>query len=772
MKICDLNDCTGCSACANACPVHAITMKKNNEGFLYPHVDEKKCIKCNLCQRTCPMNKFDFNNTETPKCFAVMANDDLRKNSSSGAFFPVLATYVINNGGVVCGAVFDDNMQLHHDFAETVDDLEKMKGSKYLQSKIGDAYSRIKEFLESGRLVLFTGTPCQCAGLHNFLNKQYDNLIIADLICHGVPSQSVYDNYLQSEFAGQKVLNTNFRDKKDGWGNGFITTTTITTTNVRSLHDEEDSYMQAFFANISLRNSCYHCKFARMPRASDFTMADFWGISKEMDDHKGTSCILLNTPLAEQVFDKIKSSFKKIKEYPSAFAVSCQPHLKHSVAKHPARKDFFSDLGKMSLRENIEHNICSKKNVALLNFSCGNENFGALLTSVALNMYVNSIGYNAQNIDYFRNQPWIIEQPDNPFFDAFRDKYLPRTKRYNFGNNLSDLNEYFQTFVVGSDQVFRQHLTRGEEEVFLLSFANPDKKIMSYAASFGTDNLDAMDEESKQKYKHFLSLFDAISVRESSGVDICHNMGLSAIQVIDPVFLIERQKWIDIANTSGLKQTQNEIIYYTINEQLEQDIENFIVKHKQKLKYNSVRNITYNTSVEEWLCRIKDCKLFVTDSFHGVCFAIIFNVPFVCINPNIMTSPRMKSLLDLLKIDGHLYSSFDDVDVTKLPDIKYDIINATIDQERKKSADFLQRELASGTTRQQIKESEIAEYNKVLFTKLIQKLPHLRYKYRLYKILSKITIGKLHRKFKQKRISYHDRYYHIKQAIEKLGVTK
>ena len=604
MKICDTIDCTGCSVCANVCPVNAIVMMQNDEGFLYPHIDESKCVKCGLCQRTCPMNGFDFKNNPSPKCFAVMANDELRKDSSSGAFFPVLAAYVINRGGVVYGAAFDENMQLRHIAAQTMDELQKLKGSKYLQSKIGDCYTQVKNFLDAGRLVLFTGTPCQCAGLVKFLPRAYENLVVADVVCHGVPSQAVFDNYLHSEFPGQRVLNTNFRDKKDGWGNGYIITN-VTDAGVRSYRDDADSYMQAFFANISLRHSCYRCKFARMPRVSDFTMADFWGVPDEMNDHRGTSCILLNTPRAEGVFNEIRNAFTKVKEYSSGFAVRCQPHLSHSVAGHPARKDFFADLNKMSLAEHIGRNICSKKNVALLNFHCGNENFGALLTSVALNMYINSIGYNAQNIDYIRNQPWILEQPDNPYFDTFRNTYLPRTRRYRFGDDLSDLNEYFHTFIVGSDQVFRQQLTRGEEEVFLLSFANTDKKIMSYAASFGTDNLDALDDKSKQKYKHFLSLFDVISVREYSGINICKSMGLSAVWVIDPVFLIEQKKWIDIANTCELNPVQNEIVFYTINEQIEKDIENFVAKNKQILEYDSIKNITRDVSVEEWLWRIK-----------------------------------------------------------------------------------------------------------------------------------------------------------------------
>ncbi len=772
MKICDLNDCTGCSACANACPVHAITMQKNDEGFLYPQIDEKKCIKCGLCQRTCPMNNFDFTNTKSPKCFAVMANDELRKNSSSGAFFPVLAEYVIGNGGVVCGAVFDDNMQLHHDFAETVDDLEKMKGSKYLQSKIGDTYSRIKDFLESDRLVLFTGTPCQCAGLHNFLNKQYDNLIIADLICHGVPSQSVYDNYLQSEFAGQKVLNTNFRDKKDGWGNGCITTT-MTNTTVRSLHDEEDSYMQAFFANISLRNSCYHCKFARMPRVSDFTMADFWGVPKEMDDHKGTSCILLNTPKSENIFDKIKSSFTKIKEYPCSLPISIQPHLKHSVAKHPARETFFQMLtSKQPLKKALQETIYSNKNVGLLNFHWENVNFGAVLTSYALNKYLNDNGYFARNIDYVPSFPWIAEEKPNKFFDDFRRVHMPMTRHFCAGENMSELNDEFSHFIVGSDQVWRHEFIKNDKEAYFFTFTKPNKNLISYAASFGVDKINANPDEIED-YKHMLEIFDHISVREDSGLEICKGLGINATKVIDPVFLLEKSKWDELADEfkGDLKSEQN-VVFYTIDEEIENKITNFIQNNMKKLNATGIKNITFDTSVQEWLWRIKNCKFFVTDSYHGSCFAIIFNKPFVCINPNKSTTTRMRSLFDLLKISGRLYSDFNDVNIEKLPSIKYDDANKIIEKARKSSAKFLLDAISNNTERTEQKERMRAEYNTVLLTHAYHDRPYLKRKYYLYKVLSKITIGRLHKKFKKKRISYREKYYRVKGIIKQLGETK
>ena len=771
MKICDTIDCTGCSACANVCPVNAIVMMQNDEGFLYPHIDESKCIKCGLCQRTCPMNGFDFKNNPSPKCFAVMANDELRKDSSSGAFFPVLAAYVINRGGVVYGAAFDENMQLRHIAAQTMDELQKLKGSKYLQSKIGDCYTQVKKFLDAGRLVLFTGTPCQCAGLVKFLPRAYENLVVADVVCHGVPSQAVFDNYLHSEFPGQRVLNTNFRDKKDGWGNGYIITN-VTDAGVRSYRDDADSYMQAFFANISLRHSCYRCKFARMPRVSDFTMADFWGVPDEMNDHRGTSCILLNTPRAAGVFNEIRNAFTKVKEYSSGFAVRCQPHLSHSVAGHPARKDFFRLLKTKTLKETLQNTIFSNKNIGLLNFHWENVNFGAVLTSYALNSYLNENGYYARNIDYVPSFPWIAEEKPNKFFDDFRRTHMPMTRCFHAGENMSELNDEFSHFIVGSDQVWRHEFIKNDKNAYFFTFAKPNKNLISYAASFGVDKINATPDEIDE-YRHMLKIFDHISVREDSGVKICAGLGINATKVMDPVFLLDKAQWENLANEfNGDAKSEQDVVFYTIDEEIENKITNFITNNMNKFNANGVKNITYDTSVQEWLWRIKNCKFFVTDSYHGSCFAIIFNKPFVCVNPNKGTTTRMQSLFDLLKISGRLYSDFGAVDIDNMPPIDYENVNKIIADTRKSSAGFLENALSSVTHREHEKQQMIQQRNTALLTQAKQQMPHLKHKYHLYKFLSKITIGGMHKKFKNKRMSYHEKYYRVKEIIKQFGESK
>lgn len=772
-QICEKEKCTGCTACMNSCPQSAISMEQNSEGFYYPVINGKLCINCKKCVKACPTNHFDFDNNIEPACYAVMASDELRKNSSSGAFFPVLANYVLENKGLVVGAAFDEEMTLCHIIISNNKDLDKLRGSKYLQSRLDDVFSKIKIALQENKLVLFTGTPCQVAGLNSFLGKKYDNLITADLVCHGVPSQKVFDNYLLSEFPNQKVLNTDFRDKKNGWGGAYITTTT-TDKAVRSLPDYEDSYLTAFFENISLRQSCFGCKFAKLPRVGDFTMGDFWGVPKKMNDGKGTSMIFLNNSHAKNIFEQIKGNFSKVEKYPYLLPVKMQKRLSSGVVAHPARKDFFADIDRLPLRQALDKNLCSIKNVALLNFSCGNENFGALLTSFALNKFINDLGYNAQNIDYIRNQPWIVEQPDNEFFDTFRKKHLPKTKKFYFGDDLSVLNNSFYTFCVGSDQVWRPELTSGEENIFLLDFVSYEKNTISYAASFGKENL-AVNKNLADFYKHRLSCFDKISVREESGLNICKKLGVNAQVVLDPVFLLDLKIWKDLALEYKEQSKQNneyDIVYYTIDNTIEKNINEFIEKNTAKLGgRKSVMNITRNICVEEWLYRIFKCKFFITDSFHGCCFAIIFNKPFICVNPNHLTSARMKSMFEAFGIKNKLFTSFDDSRFVKAVSekIDYNTVKQRIEKLREVSLEFLNDALNNHPNPSWCKQrnEKVQIYKENTYLKALKDKKKYRLKSYFYHILYKILFGKKRKKIKEKYKKYKLKYQQTKFVIKK-----
>lgn len=346
LKIKDKKNCTGCYACFNICPVNCISMESDEEGFEYPRVETNKCIKCGKCVDICPiLNSIDVDNN--PVAYACINEDEsIRLESSSGGIFSLIAEKVIKNDGLVFGAEFNKNFEVEHNFVESENELGKFRGSKYVQSKIGDTYKKAEKFLLSGRLVLFTGTPCQIAGLKSYLGHSYDNLLCLDIICHGVPSPEVWKKYVEyrEEKAGSKTQRIAFRRKDEGWKRYSVSFLFKNDTEYRKTLDK-DLYMRAFLKNVCLRPSCYDCKFKTIHRQSDITLADFWGIGNlfpEMDDDKGTSLILVNSNAGKILFEQIKEKtlFKKVDVNK---AILYNSSAVRSVKYNPNREKFLRD---------------------------------------------------------------------------------------------------------------------------------------------------------------------------------------------------------------------------------------------------------------------------------------------------------------------------------------------------------------------------------------------------------------------------------------------
>ena len=315
-KTLDKKDCSGCTACVGACPKQCISMEADNEGFFYPVIDKAVCINCGLCERICPFEHPRYDNTDNPKVYATYLKDeDQRVLSTSGGIFYAIAKWVIQQRGIVYGASFDENFKLRHFGVDRMEELSLLRGSKYLQSYLGNVFADIKDYLKSGRWVYFVGVGCQIAGLKAFLRKDYDTLITSDLVCHGVPSQQMFDwhlDYLRHKEKG-RIISYSFRDC-EGWG-GCETYKYISQTRgegVRRLYSYSLSpYLYSFMYAFNLRYSCYDCKFARIPRQGDVTLADFWGVKKlfpELDVSKGVSLALVNTNRGIYVWNQIKAS--------------------------------------------------------------------------------------------------------------------------------------------------------------------------------------------------------------------------------------------------------------------------------------------------------------------------------------------------------------------------------------------------------------------------------------------------------------------------------
>lgn len=348
ISIQDNKDCCGCSACAQRCPKHCITMQANSEWFLYPIVNEADCIDCGLCEKVCH-ELHPFEERKPLKVYAAInRNEKIRMKSSSGGIFYLLAEKTINEGGVVFGARFDEHWQVVIDHAETMEGVKDFMGSKYVQARMETAYADAKRFLQEGRKVLFSGTPCQIAGLHHFLRKPYGNLLTVDIICHGTPSPIVWSRYLDEVVtAGRKAIHDiQFRNKRDGWKRFNFTMSYNKDEQTVSLcsHHQKNHFMRAFLRDMILRPSCYHCQAKSGRSHSDITLADFWGIHTEMpemDDDKGTGLVLVNTDKGQSALEWSKINHK---ETTVQTALKHNPAYYRSVAAHPKRTAFFNRL--------------------------------------------------------------------------------------------------------------------------------------------------------------------------------------------------------------------------------------------------------------------------------------------------------------------------------------------------------------------------------------------------------------------------------------------
>lgn len=364
IRITNKHNCCGCSACFSICPKNCITMKADSEGFLYPFVNEIDCIDCGLCEKVCN-ELHPYDKREPLKVLAAINKDfDVRLKSSSGGIFHILAEKTISEGGVVFGARFDEQWQVVIDYAEDINGVEAFMGSKYVQARIATAYIDAKRFLNEGRKVLFSGTPCQIAGLHKYLNKPYDNLLTVDFVCHGTPSPKVWSMYLDEVInEGQRISNIEFRNKAKGWDKFSFHLKYNEDDKTLSVLSPfaKNHFMKAFLKNINLRPSCYECKAKGFSSQSDLTLADFWGIRTvfpQMDDDKGTSLVFINTDRGRQSMDYTKmevrgTTYERVKPL--------NPACYRSVASNPKRDIFFARLGNESLIELI--NDCTKPTI-------------------------------------------------------------------------------------------------------------------------------------------------------------------------------------------------------------------------------------------------------------------------------------------------------------------------------------------------------------------------------------------------------------------------
>ena len=346
--------CTGCAACMNACPKKCIEMELDAEGFLYPVIDTLRCINCNLCNKVCHMENA-FSRNQGYSCVyygAYNKSKEIKKDSSSGGIFWELAEHVIRKNGVVYGVELNDRFHVAHGRATNIRECEKFRKSKYLESNIRLTLIDVKKDLDEGHLVLFSGTPCQIAGLYSYINNDYDNLITCDVVCHGVPSKAVFNKYIDelNIKTNDKATSIVWRDKRLGWKPNRVSIQFESGKEIINT-SSDNPYQRGFLQNLYLRPSCYKCPYAKLPRISDISLADFWGYDGDLKNtNEGLSIVIISSDLGKKIFEKVMDSCE-VEEVTENYVKQKSRHVHRNPRYNKNRDFFFKDFNCLSFEQ-------------------------------------------------------------------------------------------------------------------------------------------------------------------------------------------------------------------------------------------------------------------------------------------------------------------------------------------------------------------------------------------------------------------------------------
>lgn len=704
--------CTGCGACMNVCPVNAITMQTDREGFAYPEVQEERCIDCGLCEKQCPVLHPEFSNMDQPECYAMMAQDEERQTSSSGGFVPVVARWVLRQGGSVFGAAWDANWNVRHIEITNETELYKIKGSKYLQGRAERSYQLVKRKLEEGKWVLFTGLPCQVAGLYGVLGggKKREKLITIDILCHGAPSYKVFRKYLEENYELGMLERLEFRNKSVfGWSTG-ISCYYKNGVEIHKRH-QEDKFYQAFLPCMIMRPSCEQCAFSRIPRQGDFTAGDFWGVEKtepKWEDRLGTSAVLVNNKKAKRILRTLTSQMKLLEPVSLEAITYINKTVEHPFKSHSGRKHFFYSMDIKPFNELTDYALEHKYDIGIVGLWYG-INYGSILTYYALYQVVRILGYDAvmlpkPNIlwDEHFNDPATIGQV---FIWKYCNVFLPYPHQYAY----CLANDACKDFLVGSDVVWNYEICGKESDMFFyLDWVESGHKKIAYAASPGNDMAGPDTYELSMSY--YLKKFDAISIREQKAVEAAQKRTarIDIANVLDSVFLCPIQIYEDLVQHIRVEDKGSFVFAYILRNDYSE--ENMRLIEIISNYYNAVSCISANPmehgimrqvygdrimpvlSVEEWIWYMRNTVFYFGDSYHGLCFSLIFHKPFIIVyratgDPNI-ANERFKSLLRIVGLEERLLEdvSIDRYKVEEL--IKKPVDWETVDKKLNRQRDF------------------------------------------------------------------------------------
>lgn len=669
-------NCTGCGSCVNTCPVNAISLQTKGYRGKYPSVNTDLCTGCKLCVGACPILNEPIENAFS-ECYAVICDESFRKDCSSGGVFGYIAKDAIDCGATVYGASFENDLSLKCNSASNLVDLEPLLKSKYVMCDMGYTYREIKRKLDLGEHVIVCSTPCRIAGVRAYLRKEYDNLLLLDLVCHGAPSEEFFKKYVIEKY-GPSIKNVVFRDKcSRSWGMTF----TLVDGNGYRMVEGLEEYADAFLKNYSLSDCCFGCSFCKMPRQGDMTLGDFWGYSNKVNDGRGVSLVLANTEKGVNYIKNHKSKFRHISSEPINDAIKYNSALVSSQVEPKNRDNFLIDFLSHSLKESIRRADGGVCDVGLTIYS--SKNYGNNLTNYSLYQSIRGLGKTVKIVC------------KNTFFNLFSKN--PFLGCEIVVNDVARANETCSRFILGSDQTLAAWCI-GADYFTCMPWVSDGKYIASYGASIGLDRFEAHPEYIN-RVKFLLSRFNHISVRERSAVNEIYRVwGLNADYVLDPIFLTERSDYEAMAMHSNVSLPIRYIGAYILDMDMSKKklldevatsygVSDVLLIQDAAIKKDNmgVPEIS-NASVEDLINLIKNADVFVTDSFHGACLSIILNKEFYIAN---ITKSRGVGRLENLLSSFNLSNRWMKGTYSRQPIIDYISTNRILLSERERSLNYL-----------------------------------------------------------------------------------
>ena len=569
---------------------------------------------------------------------------EITLKSGSGGMFYAISKYVLNKKGTIYGASFmNDFRNVEIIRVDSLKDIDKLLTSKYLLSSVKNSFSLVKKDLDESRLVLFSGLPCQIHALKAFLKQDYDNLLCVEIVCHGTLSSTIWNDYLDSiKSADKKITSINMRDKRFGWNDYGMSIKYDDNSEFFEKH-QDNKYMKAFLSDKYLNKSCYDCKFKNEYSKADLSIGDFWGATKDntsFEKSLGINVVVTHTEKGLEILNNLEDIDKK--ELTKELASKWNGGMSNKINVTPATYD-----------KSI-FNKSNKIGILTLNF---NDNIGGVLQSYALQKFLGDNFYSATTIqshDYWHHLSFV--------------KKLKIKTVTNFSNIRYD----FDSYIVGSDQVWRRDFISGKwaecwkswRPLFLDFAKDWNVNKIAYSASYGTDEFKFNDVITE--VKQCLNKFDAISMREIDATN--HIKKLTdrndVINTCDPTMLLKKEDYISICK--NIPNKESDLFAYILDKNVQ--IDNIICKanvKKMTLKQNSV---------EDWLACYRDCKCVVTDSYHGVVFSIIFNKPFICVYNKGRGMSRFNTLIELFNIKDRFVENEQEVNYKLLeecPNVDY-----------------------------------------------------------------------------------------------------